>query len=217
MYLLWMIFHLFFVFLPVFAGMIVFRNLERPLQWFWLYVCWELVTECFAYYFAFAKKGNAVVYTISGPVQLLLLATYYQSYVPLLKRWRIALIVGSAATVAAILNTTYFQPFGEFPGNFVLLQAVTSIFLAIAGIRACIEFKREGFKSFFPHFYLAAVFLSRWLLLGVELSFYSEIAAVFGRENWIINHSLQIISAITGMIVTIIFLAYSKIESYARA
>lgn len=195
--------HLSFVFVAVGASIYRWKNLNRPDKIIGLLLLITFISECISLYLTVSIRNNLYAYHIFNPLQLCLIALYYNYAIPFLKKRHIGIIIAILGVIVGLLNSVYLQPFGTFPSAFLLFEAFCIIILSLLSFYSILY--EEDYKiTTNVQFWISVLFLIFWaftfFLWGSYVSFtqvlkdkLSLIAGMIAGINFIFYPSLFII------------------------
>src|SRR4051812_1852102 len=105
------IFILVYVFLLIaaIAGVLRFRQLAYADRIIALLIILTLINELLAFFAMRYYHNNLIIYHIYSPVELLMVSLYFDRSVRILRKMKIALVVGILGIPASIINAVYYQ------------------------------------------------------------------------------------------------------------
>lgn len=167
------------------------RNRDLSFRCLKLLLTLTLIAEVTAHILAVVYRNNMVVYQLFVPLQLVLVGWYYHYSNPVLRKFRIGIIITIAGIVAAVTNVLLLQPPDTFNSNFMLFTGFCVIGMALATFYHFYTDEKFVKLTTNPHFRISLVFLFYWSCTFISYAFHETLEeAAFQRVYifiWLVN------------------------------
>lgn len=202
-------------FILLITGLVATR-FSQPLQasdkWIQRLLLLTLLSEIFAEFCTRTFHANLFVYHFFNPLQLLLIAMYFNESMPALKKSHAGQWIGMGGIGFALTNTLFFQPLSTLNTNFLLFEAFVIIALCIHSFASM--FKTEAEVAYLPHFWICSLLIFYWAFTFFYWGVYTFLTAELQPIAHLLWYSLYAVNIITYAGFTVIFLRYRKLITY---
>lgn len=138
------------------------KTCEQELKIISILLGLTLLSESIAHWAAVHLHNNNFVYHIFAPLQLFIIALFYQQALPPFGRYKLGWVIGSTGIIIAVLNAIFFQPLKVLNTYFLLFEGLLVIAIALYSFLALLKDKTE--RPFFrvPLFWVSTALLFFW-------------------------------------------------------
>jgi hypothetical protein len=193
------------------AGVFRFRQLAYTDKIIALLIFLTLVNELLAFFAMRHYKNNLIVYHIYSPIELLMVSLYFDGSVRILRKTRIALLIGILGIPASIINAVYFQhPATVTNSYFLLFEAVMIIIYSLLSFHQ-ILLEADHLLFRFAQFWITAGLLVYW---SVTFTGWGIFALLYNQDSAVIpmfNKLLYIANYLLYGSMAVVFLWYKKL------
>jgi len=157
-----------------------YKMVDKTTRYIFLWIWLGLLTEAAGYIAIRLFQTNLPVYSISSILEFIILCLYFNKSVPPLKERAIGLLLAVAGLLLGILNTIFLQPLQTVNSNFLFLECLVIVCLALYALyRMFVEPDLKLWKE--THFcfsclivFYECVSLWNWGIYGYIVQFYPE-------------------------------------------
>jgi len=156
----------------VIVGLYNLRQKDKPVKIMVLLLCITLASELTAYWAAVKFQNNMFVYHIFAPVQLLILAKYFDEIEPYLKKQKVGIIVGIVGILGTIINTYFYQSINTLNSNFLLFEGLIIMGLSLYTFRRILNTETINIYRY-PYFWFNIILVFFWSVTYTIWALYS--------------------------------------------
>ncbi len=140
-----------------------YRRLDKAMQ----IMCWLLwltdITETFAYFYSLRYHNNMVVYMFFNPLELGLVALYFSRISETMRRYYVGPAVFAGSILCGLANAVWLQPPNVMNSNFLLLDGLVTICMALFFLMQLMLAHRPGDSMHRnPHFWISVSLIFFW-------------------------------------------------------
>ena len=163
-----------------------------------------LTVETVALWMNFHYHNNMLAYQVAGPVQLFVIALYYQETLPCLKKYKTAYWQGGLGIIAALLNSRLQQHADFLNADFLLFEGFCVVAMALYAFYFLI-LKDISIPIFsLPLFWVSLIFLFFWCGTFIAWALFNILRILGQKEGlnkiylglWFINLACYVALAI---------------------
>ena len=204
---------LFFIYLGVIllaiaSGLYKLKLIDSASKILLLLLCLTLASEISSHWAALVFKNNMFVYHVFAPIQLIVVGMYFDNILEGFKKKRKATIIGIIASFAAVLNTVFFQPLQILNSNFLLLEGLIIMALALYTFQLILA--NESINIFqYRHFWMIVILIFFWSVTYTTWALYSVLGV---RKLFVIpyvSYTLWAVNIITYAAIGFVLLYFS--------
>lgn len=155
-------------------------------------LCITLLSELTAHWAAIKFRNNMFVYHFFSPIQLIFLGVYFDNVISRLKRIQFAKVVCAIATIAAVVNTVFFQSLKILNSNFLLLEGLIIMALALYTFQLILSDERINIYSY-GHFWMIVIFIFFWSITYTWWALYTVLQE---KERYVLSHISRVLWAV---------------------
>lgn len=176
----------------------------------YLLLC-NIVVELSAIYFMKVYKNNMYVYNIFSPIELFLIALYFQERIDWLKKRKIGIYIGCVGIIFAICNSIFWQPINTINSIFLLFEGFVIIGLCVFSYYQLMLHRQPIISN--VHFWFTTIFLFYWSCLFSYWGMYDMLLTELNSYMNPATYILWIVNIVSYLGLATIFLFYKKIAT----
>lgn len=206
--------NLFFIYLGVIAiailaGFYKLRMKDTASKILLALLCVTLLSEITTHWAALKYHNNMFVYHFFSPVQLIIICTYFDNILLKFKKRRVGVVIGVLAAIAAGLNTMYFQSLNILNSNFLLLEGLIIMALALYTFQLILSNDNINIYHY-GHFWIIVILIFFW---SVTYTWWALYTVMQEKERHILSKTIKIlwsVNVITYAAIGFVFLYFSR-------
>lgn len=184
------------IILAIASGFYKLKEIDAASKILLLLLCLTLASEIASHWAALLFNNNMFVYHIFAPIQLILVGIYFDNILPSFKKKKIATIIGIIASITAVVNTVFFQPLKILNSNFLLLEGIIIIALALYTFQLILT--NESINIFqYGHFWMVVIFIFFWSVTYTTWALYSVLGVKKLFVIPYVSYTLWLVNIIT--------------------
>lgn len=191
-------------------GALKFRKSGTSIKLLIIYLISTAVVENLAYVLALTIKHNLYVYHIYSPIQLSILAYYYQYSISSLRKTKAGLIISILGAILSFINAVLFQsPQKHFNSNILIFESTTIIALSLYYF---LDYFKQDVKRaplINIEFWLSCLLLFFWSATLLQWLLGDFIHGDFSETMYIIH---QVVNIITYGGIGILIYSYKQLN-----
>lgn len=117
-----------------------------------------VLSETISYFFAKKYHNNMPVYHFFNPVELFMVALYFNMSIDSFRKRNIGIYIGLTGIILSTLNTIFLQPLFSLNSYFLLFEGFCIISMALFSYREMFEDEQMIIIQN-PHFWFSSIFL----------------------------------------------------------
>jgi hypothetical protein len=194
------------------CGLRRFKTQTRAIKFISILITLTFIFEFIAIFVIRFYKNNMPIYSIFNLIQFFVVAYYFDESIDVFKKRKIGMYVGYVGLFLGLLNIIIFQPLTSFNSNFLILEGLSIISMALFSFfRLLVQYEEFRFTSF-SHFWISVILLFFWSITFLNWGLYDYIGEEFNDKIWIINLSILIVNIITYLSFGLVFIFYKKLR-----
>lgn len=152
------------------------------------------------------------VYGAFGPIQLLLIALYFNYSVQYFSRTKIGIYVGVIGLILGYGNYFFIQTPYNFNNYFLLLESIIVVSMCLFSFYAMLQSDDDMRLRRNPHFWITAIFLFFWTVTFMFWGLYGFLSQELGVNTLKLHMFLLIVNVCTYVGFGVVFLLYNKMQ-----
>lgn len=193
--------------LSLLIGLRKYKILDTPSRIIVILLLVTLISESLSYVLAVKYSNNMPLYHFFNPIELSIIAIYYNYSIKTFRKRNIGYIIAIIGTTGSILNSIFLQPIDTLNSYFLLFEGLLIIFMSLYSY---IEIFRDIdlYAITNPHFWFSSIFIFISGITYANWALYSFIAAEMVEVMPHINAIILLVSTIAyaGFGVVFIFI-----------
>ena len=184
--------------------------LSRADRWVCLLLCATLLQESLAEYFKVQFKNNFITYHIYTPIELFIIALYFDQSMRFKHPYRVGISIGILGIILSIINTVYFQPIHTFNSYYLLFEGCIVVSLCLLSFYKLL-IREDIITRRMSNFWLTMCFLFYWSLTYVNLGLFT---VQIGRDDMlakVFTWTLYLANLLFYFGLALVFLRYKKL------
>lgn len=196
------------VFLATLGGIYKFKDKDKASKILVFLLCLTLLTEFTAYWVAVKYRNNMFVYHFFAPIQLIVVAAYFDNILHQFKKRRIGIAIGVIAAIAAVINTVFFQSFQILNSNFLLFEGLIIMGLALYAFQLILSDERIDIYRY-GHFWTIVILIFFWSVTYTTWALYSVLQVKRLFVMPFVTHLVWSVNIVTYLAIGFILLYFS--------
>ncbi|HYD22715.1 MAG TPA: hypothetical protein VEB40_14635 [Flavipsychrobacter sp.] len=196
------------IFLAILGGAYKLRSKDTASKILVALLCLTLASELIAHWAAIKYRNNMFVYHIFSPIQLIVLGVYFDKVVGRLHKKRIATTIGIVAAIAAVVNTAFFQSLKTLNSNFLLLEGLIIMALALYAFQLILSDDKINIYRY-GHFWMIVILIFFWSVTYTTWALHSVLKVKKLFVMPLVTHLLWTVNVITYSAIGFVLLYFS--------
>lgn len=202
--------YLFVLIIAFGSGVYQWRRLSIADKWLCILLAATILQETIAQLSEKFFHQNFSTYHIYTPIELFIIAFYFDHTIKLFKPYRLAIAIGGSGVVLSVLNTIFLEPFNTINTYFLLTEGCVVIVLCLVSFYKLMVREKIRLRVM-SQFWITTCFLFYWCLTYMNFGLYGNIigqSTKFGRIFAILLYSTNLVFYIG---ISITYLNYKKL------
>jgi len=194
--------------LTVLLGLLKLKSLDKGGRIFCLLLCLTFISEYLTYVVAIKKGNNMFVYHIYNPIELFILALYFNTTIETFRQRNVGIYIGIAGLLAGFFNSAYIQSIKGFNSYFLLFEGLCVISMSLFSFYQLMLKDSVASPISDPHFRLSFLLLFYWCITFISWGVYEMMTT--DKRIDVINLILWTANIIIYLGVAVVFLLYKQ-------
>lgn len=190
-------------------GLYRLRTLDAALKIIIALLAVTLVSETTAHFMAIYYKNNMRVYHVFNPIELFLMALYFNNTIEAFKKKNTGIYIGLSGILLSITNTLFFQPFDTLNSYFLLFEGFCVITMSLLSYHHIFDDHNSDIVRN-PHFWISSIFLFSSGMTYTHWAMYAIISVRLVEYSSIIINALLTLSILMYTGIGLVFLFVPK-------
>ncbi|HEY1032783.1 MAG TPA: hypothetical protein VGD89_13480 [Flavipsychrobacter sp.] len=197
----------------VICALFKYKQFDKPtrvLAWLMLIT---LINERVADYYAHNGGNNFISYGVFNPIQLLIIALYFNYSIPFFKSNKIGIYIGIAGCILGFINYYVVQSPAKMNTYFLLAESIIVVAMSLIAFYNMLQSDNDMRLRNNPHFWFTAIFLFFWTATFLFWGLYDFLIEQIKVNAGLLHLSLILINVITYIGFGTVFLLYPKMKT----
>lgn len=188
----------------------VFRTNDTASKIIGILVLVTFLNERVGNYYAYTHQNSNVIYGIFNPIQLLIVAIYFNFSIDLFRKKNIGIIIGIIGCIMGFID--YYLLPDKMNNVFLLSESVIIVAMCLYSFYRMLVID-DGLRLItYPHFWFTAIFLFFWTSLFLIWGLYDFLIEKVGVSADVFQIILLTVNVITYLAFGVVFLLYNKMR-----
>lgn len=187
--------------------------MDKPSKIICILIWLVFITEVLAWYAALQFKNNMPVYLIYGFIEIALISLYFNYSIKVFRKYNIGFYIAAVVIFMGILNTLFIQPLKTLNTNYIFLESLIVVSMALFSIyRLIIEDKSNLKLNKEVHFWFPCIFILEWCGNFLSWGLYDYFQKEMKDSAYILNYSLYVVNIIVYISFAAVLFFYPKMK-----
>lgn len=194
-------------------GITRYRFIDTPAKIIVVLLILTTISESTAHYLSLTTKNNIFIYHIYSPIQLVLLALFFNRLVSFFRNRNVGVIIGIIGIVYSVVISLFFQkPSTTFNSYFLILESMLIIGMILCYFYDFLNTTHTTKQFTTPHFWMACILLLFWSFTFFIWLVGRTIPSVTANYVTLIRYMMYTINMVTYTGFGLVFLFYKKLQ-----
>ncbi len=186
------------------------RRLSKADKWIGILLVATFIQEVIAGYLKINRKSNFFTYHFYTPVEIYLIAQYFDRSIDLKPKNRLAIIIGLVGGCFCLINTLFFQPLSKINSYDLLFEGSVVLGLSLLSFYRLL-LREDVVPGKMAQFWLTICFLFYWSLTYANFGLYGGQIGRVSKLTQIFDSTLTIANLLFYIGIAIVFIRYKKL------
>ena len=198
--------------LAAIAGLVHYKRMDKASRLLVWFICSTFLSEAIAVWFALKYGNSLIVYHIYNPLQLFLIALYFNFEIEYFHRKKIGWYLGIGGIMLSIFNSVFLQsPFKVIDSNFLITESFIIIGLCLYSFYSLLL--EDSVEDFFDNrFWFSSLLLIFWSFTFCYWLIGPTIYKTSPKTSEWINVMIWVINVLCYSGFAIVFLSFRKMK-----